>query len=67
MQDFFQNVSRYPRYLITISLGIFFAFFGWLQPLFKNPVTAIALVGLLIGSLAFIVFTLRAMLGFSGV
>jgi hypothetical protein len=63
MQDFFQNVSRYPRYLISLTLGIFFAFFGWLKPLFKNPVTAIALVGLLIGSLFFTVFTLKAMLG----
>ncbi len=67
MQDFFENVSRYPRYLISFSLGIFFALFERLRPLFKNPVTAIALLGMLLGSLAFIFFTLRAMLGLTPV
>jgi hypothetical protein len=63
MGDFFDNVSRYPRYLISFSLGIFFSFFGWLAPLLKNPVTAIALVGFLGGAFAFLYFTLKAMLG----
>ena len=67
MQDFFENVSRYPRYLISFSLGIFFALFERLRPLFKNRVTAIALLGMLLGSLAFIFFTLRAMLGLTPV
>lgn len=65
MQDFFENVSRYPRYLISFSLGIFFAFFERLRPLFKNPVTGVALVGMLLGSFSLIFFTLRAMLGLS--
>lgn len=63
MQEFFENVSRYPRYLISFSLGIFFAFFEWLSPLLKNRVTAVALVGALVGGFAFLYFTLRAMLG----
>ncbi|MGK7877401.1 MAG: DUF751 family protein [Xenococcaceae cyanobacterium] len=63
MQDFFENISRYPRYLIGLILGIFFALFERLRPLLKNPLTAIALLGILLGSLAFIFFTLRAMLG----
>lgn len=63
MQDFFQNTSRYPRYLISFSLGIFWAFFEKLAPLLKNPVTAIALIGLGVGSFAFLYFTLEAMLG----
>jgi hypothetical protein len=62
MGDFFENVARYPRYLISLTLGIFFAFFEWLRPLFKNPLTAIALVGMLVGTFAFLFFTLRAML-----
>lgn len=65
MQDFFQNVSRYPRYLISFSLGIFWAFFEKLIPFLKNPVTAIALVGGLVGTFAFLYFTLAAMLGIS--
>lgn len=63
MQDFFQNVSRYPRYLISFSLGVLYTFIKPLLPLFERPTTAIALVGLLIASLAFLTFTLRAMLG----
>ncbi|MGL4881459.1 MAG: DUF751 family protein, partial [Waterburya sp.] len=50
MQDFFQNVSRYPRYLISLIAGIFWFFFAQLKPFLKNPVTAIALVGFLVGS-----------------
>lgn len=63
MQDFFNNVSRYPRYFITITLGIFFFLFDKLKPLLNKPVTAIALIGLIIGTFAFLTLTLQAMLG----
>lgn len=63
MQEFLNNISRYPRFLITISLGIFFALFGWLKPLFSRPVTAIAVIALLAASFSFVFLTLRAMLG----
>ncbi|BAY11277.1 DUF751 family protein [Calothrix sp. NIES-2098] len=62
---FWDNVLRYPRYLITIIFGIFLNTFEPLFPLLKRPVTLIALIGLLFASLAFITFTLRAMLGLS--
>lgn len=65
MQDFFQNVSRYPRYLISFSLGIFWFFLKQLQPFLKNPLTAIALVGFLVGGFSLLYFTLEAMLGIS--
>ncbi len=65
MQDFFQNVSRYPRYLISYTLGIFWFFLKQLKPFFKNPVTAIAVVGLLVGGFAMLYLTLEAMLGIS--
>lgn len=63
MGEFFENVARYPRYLISFSLGVFFSVFGWLKPLLKNPVTAVALVGIVIGIFIFLYFTLEAMLG----
>jgi hypothetical protein len=63
MREFFINVSRYPTYLLSFILGIFIAFFSSLKPWFKNPVTAVATVGLLAGGFAFIFFTLKAMLG----
>lgn len=65
MGEFFENVSRYPRYFITFTLGIFYSVYEWLRPLFKNPVTAVALVGILVGGFAFLYFTLKAMLGLS--
>jgi Protein of unknown function (DUF751) len=64
---FWDNVSRYPRFLITIILGIFTNTFSWLTPLLKNPVTAIALGGLLVSLLIFLSLTLRAMLGLSAI
>lgn len=67
MEDFFQNVSRYPRYLISFTLGVFYTFAQPFLPLFKKPATAIATSILLLAGFAFIAFTLRAMLGFSGV
>ncbi|MDJ0691424.1 MAG: DUF751 family protein [Xenococcaceae cyanobacterium MO_188.B32] len=63
MQEFFENVARYPRYLISLILGIFFALFERLKPLFSNKLTAVALVGMLVGIFAFLYFTLEAMLG----
>ncbi len=63
MNEFLENVSRYPRYFITFTLGIFYSIYEWIKPLLKNPFTAIAVGGILIGGFAFIYFTLKAMLG----
>ncbi|OKH29072.1 DUF751 family protein [Chroogloeocystis siderophila] len=60
---FWQNISRYPRYFISIVLGIFLNAFAPLAPLFKRPVSAIALISVFIGLIVFVTFTLRAMLG----
>jgi predicted neutral ceramidase superfamily lipid hydrolase len=61
--DFWNNVGRYPRYFITVVLGVFLSAFGWLAPLLKRPVTAVALIGFLVGTIVFVSFTLKAMLG----
>lgn len=63
MEDFFNNVGRYPRYLISITLGIFLTALSPLLPLFRRPSTAIATVAVLVSFLVFMGFTLRAMLG----
>ena len=65
--DFWENVGKYPRYFISIVLGIFLSTFSWLTPLWKRPVTAVALVGFLVGTLVTVVLTLKAMLGFTPV
>ncbi len=62
---FWDNVFRYPRYLITIVLGLLVNTLEPLKPLLKKPVTLIALIGLLLGGMFFLTFTLRAMLGLS--
>jgi type II secretory pathway component PulF len=63
MQDFFRNVSRYPRFLISFTLGIFYVALSPLFPLFKRPSTAIATISFLVAAFVFLAFTLRAMLG----
>jgi uncharacterized protein YqhQ len=63
--DFFDNVGRYGSYFITIILGIFISAFGWIAPLWKRPITAIALVGFLVGTVMTVFLTFRAMLGFT--
>ena len=67
MEEFFNNVSRYPRYLITFTLGIFLTAINPLLPLFRRPSTAIVTVTGLVAFLLFIGFTLRAMLGLNAV
>jgi hypothetical protein len=63
MQDFFRNVSRYPRFFITMLLGVFWIWLKPITPLLKRPVTAVALIGILVGGLSFVGLTVRAMLG----
>ena len=61
MKDFFVNVTRYPRYLIAFSLGVFNSVFEPLARRRSNPVTAVALVGALISGLVSLTLVLRAM------
>ncbi len=63
MQDFINNILRYPRYLISTVLGIFWALLERFIPFIKNPVTATASIVLLLAVFAFLFFTLEAMLG----
>lgn len=62
---FWDNVFRYPRYLITILLGLFLNALNPLKPLLKRPVALIAIIGFFMSSLVFLTLTLRAMLGLS--
>lgn len=64
---FWNNVSRYPRYFISTLLGVALSVFAPLAPLFKRPVTLIALIGIFLSSLVFVSLTLRAMLGLTPV
>ena len=61
MKEFFVNVTRYPRYLIAFSLGVFNSVFEPLARRRSNPVTAVALVGALISGMVSLSLVLRAM------
>ena len=61
MGEFFSNVARYPKYLISIIVGGLVAL---IEPLFKNiknPYTAIALIASIISAIITIFFLLKAM------
>jgi len=61
MGEFFSNVSRYPKYLITIVLGVFTSAISPLIRRGSNPITAVALIGALLSGLMTIIFLLKAM------
>ena len=61
MKESFVNVTRYPRYLIAFSLGVFNSVFEPLARRRSNPVTAVALVGALISGMVSLSLVLRAM------
>ena len=61
MGEFFANVSRYPKYLITIILGVFASLLGPLIQRSRNPVTGVALIGALISGVITLSLILRAM------
>ena len=63
MQEFFTNVSRYPRYLISFSFGIFYNAIAPLRSLMQKPFTAIALISAFIAGFIGLTFTLQSMLG----
>lgn len=63
MQEFFDNVSRYPRYLISFTFGILYNALQPLGRLLNHPLSAIALISAFIAGMIGLTFTLQAMLG----
>ena len=61
MGEFFSNVARYPKYLISIIVGGLVAL---LEPLFKNrssPLTIVGLISSILSGFITIYFVLKAM------
>jgi hypothetical protein len=63
MQDLWDTVSKYPKFLIGVILGVFFNLAQPIAPLLKNPITAIALIGSFISGFIALTFALKGMLG----
>ncbi|MEX1316591.1 MAG: DUF751 family protein [Synechococcaceae cyanobacterium] len=61
MREFFLNVTRYPRYLIALGLGVADSVFEPLAARASNPVTAVALIGAAVSGLLSLGLILRAM------
>jgi hypothetical protein len=61
MREFFLNVTRYPRYLVTFTLGVMNSVAEPLAQRRSNPVTAVALIGALISGFISLSLVLRAM------
>jgi len=61
MGEFFSNVARYPKYLISIIVGGLVAL---LEPLFKNrsnPLTIVGLISSVFSAFKTVYFVLEAM------
>ena len=61
MGEFFSNVARYPKYLISIIVGGLVAL---LEPLFKNrsnPITIVGLISSVLSAFITVYFVLHAM------
>jgi hypothetical protein len=61
MREFFLNVTRYPRYLVALGLGVADSVFAPLAARASNPVTAVALIGAAVSGALSLVLILRAM------
>ena len=62
MGEFFSNVARYPKYLISIIVGRLVAL---LEPLFKkrsNPLTIFGLIATILSAFITVYFVLQAMI-----
>lgn len=65
MQDFLNNVLRYPRFLISFSLGVVLTLLSPFTALMQDRRSAVAVSCLFVSALGFVFFTLKAMLGLS--
>lgn len=67
MQSFWNTIAKYPVFLAGALLSVFLGAIKPLMPFLKNPITAIALIGVFVAGFAFLSFTLRAMLGLQSI
>ena len=61
MREFFLNVTRYPRYLIALGLGVANSVLEPLAARARNPVTAVSLIAAAVSGLITLGLILRAM------
>ncbi|PKA49712.1 Uncharacterized protein ycf33 [Apostasia shenzhenica] len=65
MEEFWDNVRRYGLYIITVSTGAIYTILQPILELLKNPITAILIVIVFVGSFYLLSQVLSAMVGVS--
>ena len=63
MSDFWNNISRYPRFFISSVIGLALVIIAPFRNLFKIPKLRIFLVILIFGIIGILFATLRSMTG----
>ena len=63
MNDFWNNISRYPRFFISSVLGTALVIITPLRNLFKVPKLRIFLIILIFGIIGLLYFTIKSMVG----
>ena len=63
MSNFWNNISRYPRFFISSMLGLVLIILAPLKNLFKIPKLRIFLIIFFIGFLISLYFIIQSMLG----
>ena len=64
MNDFWNNISRYPRFFISSLIGLILVILAPFKNLFKVPKLRIVLILSLITLLTLLYLILRSMVGF---
>ena len=64
MSNFWNNISRYPRFFISSMVGLILVIVSPFRNLFKIPKLRVILIILFIGFIIFLYLILQNMLGF---
>ena len=64
MSNFWNNISRYPRFFISSMVGLILVILSPFKNLFKIPKLRIILILFFIGFIIFLYLILQNMLGF---
>lgn len=65
MEDFWDNMRRYGLYALTVSTGALYTIFQPILELLKNPISAILVLVILVGSFYIVSQVVTAMVGVS--
>ena len=63
MNDFWNNISRYPRFFISSVIGLALIIITPFRNLFKIPKLRIFVIFFVIGLIGFLYFVLKSMVG----